>query len=112
MPPKLRVKEVAVRRVVGEHATDDRDLLAAEVPLEIRVEDRSVAIVMRTPGDDRELAAGFLVTEGLVREAADIADIQHVPHCPRPATAAAPSVLDVMEGNVIAVKLAKPETFD
>ncbi len=52
------------------------DLLAAEEPLEIRVNDRPLAVTMRTPGDDIDLAAGFLATEGLVRSASDIAEIR------------------------------------
>lgn len=51
------------------------DAVAVEEPLELRVADRSVAVVMRTPGHDRELAAGFLLTEGVVRGADDILDI-------------------------------------
>ncbi|MGI9088667.1 MAG: formate dehydrogenase accessory sulfurtransferase FdhD [Chthoniobacterales bacterium] len=51
------------------------DHLAAEAPLEIRIEGQSVAVVMRTPGHDRELAAGFLVTENLVRSPNDIFEI-------------------------------------
>jgi FdhD protein len=42
------------------------DELAREEPLEIRVDDRAVAVTMRTPGHDEELAAGFLVSEGLI----------------------------------------------
>ena len=51
------------------------DMLAVEEPLELRVRGRSVAVVMRTPGHDAELAAGFLLTEGIVRSADDIFDI-------------------------------------
>ena len=42
-----------------------RDLLAVEEPLEIRIEGRPVAVTMRTPGHDEELALGFCVSEGL-----------------------------------------------
>jgi len=52
------------------------DLLAAEEPLEIRVNERPLAVTMRTPGDDIDLAAGFLAAEGLVRSASDIASIR------------------------------------
>ncbi len=52
------------------------DLLAAEEPLEIRVNDRPLAVTMRTPGDDVNLTAGFMATEGLVRSASDIASIR------------------------------------
>jgi FdhD protein len=52
------------------------DLLAAEEPLEIRVNDRPLAVTMRTPGDDIDLAAGFLAAEGLVRSASDITSIR------------------------------------
>jgi FdhD protein len=60
---------------------DRTDLLAAEEPLEIRVqgpqqETLSVAVTMRTPGHDAELAAGFLYTEGLIRSRAEIVNIE------------------------------------
>ncbi len=51
------------------------DALAVEEPLEIRVETRSVAVTMRTPGHDEELAAGFLLTEGVLRGTEDILKI-------------------------------------
>ena len=60
------------RQKAGAPATDT---VAAEEPLELRVTGRSVAVVMRTPGNDRELAAGFLLTEGVIHRADDIIDI-------------------------------------
>ncbi len=53
------------------------DWLAREEPLEIRIRGRSIAVTMRTPGHDEELAAGFLLTEGLIRQREDIAEISH-----------------------------------
>lgn len=55
------------RWAAGQGAVNGRDEVAREEPLEIRVDTRSVAVVMRTPGHDDELAAGFLVSEGLLR---------------------------------------------
>jgi FdhD protein len=76
-----QVREVEVHRINGSATRQERDLLAAEEPLEIRIEGKSVAVVMRTPGEDRELVAGFLVTEGLVHSAGDLVAISHSPHC-------------------------------
>lgn len=55
------------------------DAVAAEEPLELRVNTRPVAVVMRTPGHDEELAAGFLLTEAVVRSPLDIAAIRAHP---------------------------------
>ena len=51
------------------------DVVAAEEPLEVRIRGRSVAVLMRTPGHDRELTAGFLFTEGILRRAEDLLDL-------------------------------------
>lgn len=56
-----------------------QDSLAAEEPLEIRIGDTPLTVTMRTPGNDLELAAGFLVTEGIVESPDQIGDIQLVP---------------------------------
>ena len=53
------------------------DLLAAEEPLEIRVGGTSLAITMRTPGDDFDLAAGFLVSEGVIARGDDFATARY-----------------------------------
>ena len=58
-------------------ANESDDLLAVEEPLEIRVRGRSIAVTMRTPGHDEELAAGFLLAEGLIRERRDVVKIAH-----------------------------------
>jgi FdhD protein len=54
------------------------DYLAAEEPLEIRVGENPLSVTMRTPGDDIELATGFLFTEGFVQNAAQISSLEHV----------------------------------
>src|SRR5215472_10696288 len=64
-----------VRRRAGEPPKATRDKLAAEEPLEIRVRGRSIAVTMRTPGNDPELVAGFLLTEGIVHASGDIVEI-------------------------------------
>ena len=57
-------------------AADRADLLAAEEPLGIRIGGEAVSLTMRTPGDDVDLTAGFLVSEGIVAAAGDIATIR------------------------------------
>ena len=69
------VGKAGIRRVTGPEVTEGEEPVAIEEPLEIRVAGRSVAVVMRTPGHDRELAAGFLFTEGLIRRRDDVLDL-------------------------------------
>ena len=66
-----------VVRLVDDTVTTRPDTLAVEEPLEIRVGGKSLAVTMRTPGDDFDLAAGFLVSEGVVRSTSDIASIRY-----------------------------------
>lgn len=54
-----------------------QDYLAAEEPLEIRVAGEPISVTMRTPGHDLELAIGFLFTEGLISDRAQIASVAH-----------------------------------
>ena len=77
--------EINVRRVTAENYSEAIDALAVEEPLEIRLgfrengkpEHRAVSITMRTPGDDFNLAAGFLFTEGILESAGQIETIKH-----------------------------------
>ena len=70
-----------ITRIDASVATDAEDVLAVEEPLEIRIgyfEDggrveRSISVTMRTPGNDVELATGFLYTEGIVKSTVDVA---------------------------------------
>ena len=72
----LEPQRVAVSRWIPTGAAkEEMDRVAVEEPLEIRVADHSVAVVMRTPGHDRELAAGFLLTEGVIRKTEDLLDV-------------------------------------
>ena len=83
MGPASGVISAKVRRI---HSTTNEephdDLLAVEEPLEIRVgfadgKHRAVSITMRTPGNDDELAAGFLFTEGILKTPDQIKQIKH-----------------------------------
>ena len=67
----------AADRVVDGVATRRVEQLATEEPLEIRVGDRSVAVTMRTPGADFELAVGWLHAEGVARSAADVRGVRY-----------------------------------
>jgi FdhD protein len=60
------------------------DLAAVEEPLEVRLHGKPFAVIMRTPGEDRALAAGFLLSEGVVRTADDIGAVEHCRHPERP----------------------------
>ncbi len=58
-------------------AENSSDAVAVEEPLELKVAGRSLAVVMRTPGHDREFAAGFLWTEGIIRSREEVVDLTY-----------------------------------
>src|SRR3954451_18740010 len=60
----------------GESARESSDELAEEEPLQIRVRGRAVSVTMRTPGHDDELAAGFMLTEGVIRRREDVLRVE------------------------------------
>jgi FdhD protein len=88
---------VWVRRWIAGKVEERADVVAREEPLEIRVEGRSVAVVMRTPGHDVELAAGFLVSEGVVKRRREVLEISQ---CPATADRRG-NVVDVLLGGAV-----------
>ena len=73
-------RALSVVRVGANGSGVGRDVVAVEEPLEIRLHDRPFAVVMRTPGADRELAAGFLLAEGIVSSAEELGAVEHCRH--------------------------------
>jgi FdhD protein len=63
-------------RLPGPGTSERADLLAVEEPLGIRVDGQAVTLTMRTPGDDIDLAAGFLFSEGIIKGPDDLAGIK------------------------------------
>ncbi len=79
------VAYTTIKKVDAANITDANDWLAAEEPLEIRLVygpankrvQKSISVTMRTPGNDLELAVGFLYTEEIIRSAADVVSVAH-----------------------------------
>lgn len=101
---------VDINKVQGGANTPQPDHVAVEEPLEIRLgystpegrASRSVSITMRTPGNDQELAAGFLFTEAIIHSASDVASIE----------VCGPPAPDSGNHNVIRVELAADVEVD
>lgn len=78
-----------------------QDYLAGEEPLEIRVGEHPLTVTMRTPGDDLDLVAGFLFTEGLIQWREQIISIDHAVEC-KPTE----------RGNIVQVKVSPDVALD
>jgi FdhD protein len=78
-----------------------QDYLVREEPLEIRIGKYPLSVTMRTPGNDLDLAAGFLFTEGLIRRREDIQILEHTESC-KPSEA----------GNVVRIEVAGDVTLE
>jgi FdhD protein len=88
-----RVAIAPIRRVGGGPARSDQDLVAIEAPLAVQLKRRdrsdgpSLGLLMRTPGDDRDLLLGLLYAEGIIRTAADVVGITMIAEGEAPETA-------------------------
>ena len=100
-------RPVSVLRVSGGRTAEATDRTAAEEPLDIRLHGRSFAVIMRTPGQDRALAAGFLLSERIIRSSDDIAAIEH---CRHPDHRTAHHVVDVFLRGEAAARV--PDLLD
>jgi FdhD protein len=86
------VSSISLWQYAGDELKEKPDLLAVEEPLEIRIgfgaaEDRqqkSLAVTMRTPGHDFELALGFLFTEGIIQSFEQVESIKHCESVDKP----------------------------
>ncbi len=102
--------KVPVKRSDNSQFTDESDWLVAEEPLEIRLsqsiddcrQTHSISVTMRTPGADFDLAAGFLLTEGVIHKASDIQSMGYT----------ADQNTDVPSKNIVVVNLAPEIEFD
>ena len=106
--PKKRAKRTDIERWTADQRVRTPDSVVVEEPLEIRVDEarngqpqeRSVSVTMRTPGEDFELSAGFLFTEGIIRSKRDVADLRYCQN------------VDPQEYNVVTVRLRESAAFD
>ena len=107
------VTGAVVLAVDGEQARERRDELATEEPMEIRVhgpgqEPAPVAVTMRTPGNDFELAVGLCLTEGIIGSQADVDTIAY---CLAP-DASHPDGRPEQQFNIVTVRLRRPVAAD
>jgi FdhD protein len=109
--------QTSVEKVTGHRSRQVLDNLAIEEPLEIQLsygpsnsrQTRSISVTMRTPGNDFDLAAGFLMTEGVIH---DPNDIQRITHAGQPFSddELSPQTMDALKlgskQNIVRVELA------
>jgi FdhD protein len=106
-----RSQQFEITRVKGRDSVIADDVIATEEPLEIRMgfkgdsgrDEKSISITMRTPGNDDELALGFLFTEGIITSPDDVIEVWH---------RSPPVPGDVELRNVIRVDLADGAEVD
>jgi FdhD protein len=100
------IAERWLERDDGSARTREMDRVAVEEPLEIRLAGEPLAVTMRTPGEDRFLALGFLFAEGII---ASTDDVGSVAHCGRPGDEGYGNVIDVLPAPGVALDATRLE---
>src|SRR5690606_20953978 len=98
------VTERPMRRRSGDRWQEEIDRVAVEEPLEIRIAGETVAVTMRTPGDDGRLALGFLFSEGIVR---GVEDVGTIAHCGRPGEEGYGNVIEITPAPGVRIDLER-----
>ena len=100
--PQRNIAVTSVEQWQEGEVTRVQDYLAVEEPLEIRLGDMPMSVTMRTPGNDRELAAGFLLTEGIISDRNELSGLE-------PVTSGAGNTIraDLATGNSISAQLQR-----
>ena len=101
MPAPRSIELTQVTEWVDGKLRRVQDSVAGEEPLEIRIGDAPLAVTMRTPGHDLELAAGFLFTEGLIQSREQLTSLEAITDGSR-----------ASRGNVVVAQLADGITVD
>ena len=83
-PEMEGARRVSVARYEARSPAAEPDAVAHEEPLEIQIGASPLAVVMRTPGHDEDLALGFLLGEGIVRSMAEVSSVRHCTILSRP----------------------------
>lgn len=105
---KTPVTSVNITKYIGTTPAESEDLVAGEEPLEIRLkyfdgldyQEKRLAVTMRTPGNDFELAVGFLFTEGII---AGFSEVEQIFYCE--------DVKEEEAGNVVIVRLRQSKVI-
>ena len=98
------LRPVVLVRVRGRERVSGSDRAATEEPLEVRLHDHPFAVIMRTPGADRELAAGFLLAERVIAGADDLGTIAH---CTDPGAEHRENIVNVTLANASAETIGR-----
>lgn len=103
---RITARRPVVSIALASGATRRVDVLAVEEPLELRVGGRALAVTMRTPGSDVELAAGFLVSEGVIARGGEF---RSAIHCGGPGSGGEANTYNVLDVTLApGVKVPEP----